>query len=66
MKIGSWEVWKNTQKMAILVFFYLEPELCSGQKYFCYENENDKNDLNPQFALFFNNPVNTIDGVFPL
>ena len=34
MKIGSWEVWKNTRKMAILVFLDLESELCLGQKYF--------------------------------
>ena len=34
MKIGSWEVWENTRKMAILVFVDLESELCLGQKYF--------------------------------
>ena len=34
MRIGSWEVWKNTRKMAILVFLDLESELCLGQKYF--------------------------------
>ena len=28
MKISSWEVWKNTRKMAILVFLDLESELC--------------------------------------
>ena len=47
------EVWKNTQKMDILVFLDLESELCLGQKYFYHENENEKNYLNPQFALFF-------------
>ena len=34
IKIGSWEVSKNTRKMAILVFLDLESELCLGQKYF--------------------------------
>ena len=34
MKIGPREVWKNTRKMAILVFLDLESELCLDQKYF--------------------------------
>ena len=34
MKIGSWEVWENTWKTAILIFLDLESELCLGQKYF--------------------------------
>ena len=54
MKIGLSEVWKNTRKIAFLVFLDLETELCLGQKYFCHENENEKNYLNPQFALFWN------------
>ena len=40
--------------MAILVFFDLESELCLGQNIFCHANENEKNYLNPQFALFCN------------
>ena len=34
MKIGSWKVWKNTRKMAILIFLHFESELCLGKKYF--------------------------------
>ena len=34
MKIGTWEAWKYTRKMAILVFLDLEFELCLGEKYY--------------------------------
>ena len=55
MKIGSWEVWKNTRKMAISVFLDLESELCLLKNIFCHENEIEKkNYLNLQFALFCN------------
>ena len=55
MKIGSWEVWKNTRKIAILVFLDLESELWLGQKYFfVMKMKMNKNDLNPQFDLFCN------------
>ena len=55
IKIGSWEVWKNTRKIAILVFLDLESEFCLGQKYFfVMEMKTNKNYLNPQYALFCN------------
>ena len=41
-------------EMDLSVFLDLESEFCVGQKYFCHENENEKNYLNPQFALFSN------------
>ena len=55
IKIGSWVVWKNTRKIAILVFLDLKSEFSVQVViFFCHENENKKNDLNPQFALFCN------------
>ena len=55
IKIGSWEVWKNTRKIDILVFLDLESELCLSQKYFfLMKIKTNKNYLNPQFALFCN------------